>query len=140
MKTASTKPSDIKRQWHILDASDQILGRLSTQIATKLIGKHKPYYTPHLDCGDYVIVINTDKIQTTGGKTKKKVYYHHSGYPGGLKAETLGELMTKNSTRVIELAVKNMLPKNKLRSPRLRRLKVFTGSDHPYTDKLQSQS
>jgi large subunit ribosomal protein L13 len=137
MRTYSTKPSDIKRGWHLLDAHNQILGRLSTKIAQLLQGKTKPYFTPHLDCGDYVVVINSDMVKLTGRKSQTKTYYRHSGFPGGLKAITFNQQLEKDSRKLIEWAVKNMLPKNKLRDPRLRRLKVFKDSQHIYQDKLK---
>lgn len=119
-----------------MDAKNQILGRLSSKVAQKLIGKHKPYFAPHLDCGDYVVIVNSDQIKVTGTKLQKKRYYRHSGYPGGLKQQTLAKFLEKDSTKVIELAVKNMLPKNKLRSRRLNRLKIFANNQHPYEEKL----
>jgi len=138
MKTYTPKANDIKRQWHVVDVSDQILGRISTEIALLLTGKNKSYFTAHLDCGDYVVVTNADKIRITGTKMESKVYYHHSGYPGALKSATLKEKMEKDPRKVIEAAVKGMLPKNKLRDKRMRRLKVFTNATHPYNDKLQA--
>lgn len=140
MKTYSTKPSDIKRTWHVIDAKDQILGRLATDIATKLIGKDKPYFVSHLDCGDYVVITNAEKIAVTGDKLNQKTYYHHSGYPGGLKEEVLKDRLNRSPLKVIEHAVRGMLPKNKLRDQRLRRLKVFVGPEHTYQDKLKSKS
>lgn len=137
MKTYSTKTSDIKRSWHLLDAHNQILGRLATQIAQLLQGKTKPYFTPHLDCGDYVVVINSDTVKLTGRKAQAKTYYRHSGFPGGLKAVTFNQQLKKDSRKLIEWAVNNMLPKNKLRSSRLRRLKVFKTDQHIYQDKLK---
>ena len=126
------KTSDVKREWHIVDAQDKILGRLATDIAQKLIGKHKKEYTPHIDAGDYVVVINAEKIAVTGNKEEQKKYYRHSGFPGGLKVRTLGELRETFPERIIEKAVKNMLPKNKLQSPRMTRLKVYAGAEHPH--------
>ncbi len=136
MKTYSPKATHIHRKWHLIDAKNQVLGRLSTDIATKLIGKHKPYFTPHLDCGDYVVVVNAANIRVTGNKLHTKKYHHHSGYPGGLKSTNLKTLLHQNPLKVIEHSVNGMLPKNKLRTPRLRRLKVFATSTHPYQDKL----
>jgi large subunit ribosomal protein L13 len=136
MKTHVTTPKDIKRTWHLVDAKDQVLGRLSTQIAQKLIGKDKVYFTPALDCGDYVVVVNSDAIAVTGRKMANKTYYRHSNYPGGLKSITLEKQMDKDSRKIIEWAVSSMLPKNKLRDPRLRRLKVFKGAEHNYQDKF----
>lgn len=130
MKTYSAKPSDVTRQWYVVDASEAPLGRLATQIAQLLTGKGKPQFTKHIDCGDYVIVINADKTITTGNKVDKKVYYSHSNYPGGLKEATLGEKMIKDPTFAIRNAVRGMLPVNKLRDDRLLRLKIYAGSDH----------
>lgn len=140
MNTFQPKLKDIKREWHLVDAKDQVLGRLTSKIAQKLIGKHKTYYVPHLDCGDYIVVINAEKIKVTGDKLNQKTYYRHSGFPGALKEEKLGKLLDRRPDRVIELAVRGMLPKNKLRDPRLRRLKVFTSDVHPYQDKLDQKS
>lgn len=130
MKTYSAKPTDIKRKWYVLDASEAPLGRLATQVAILLTGKNKPQFTKHIDCGDYVIVINSDKLLVTGDKKLKKVYYRHTGYPGSIKQVTLAEKMKKDSTEVIIKAVRNMLPVNKLRANRLNRLKVYTGDQH----------
>ena len=137
MKTYSTKQSDIKRSWHIIDAKDQILGRISTQIATLLIGKHKTNFASHLDCGDYVVVINAKDVKVTGNKLNQKVYYHHTGFPGGLRSQVLKDRLAKQPIKVIEHSVKGMLPKNKLQDPRLKRLKVFSQDTHPYADKLK---
>lgn len=137
MRTYSTKQKDIKRQWHLVDLKGRILGRIATQIAQLLQGKDKVYYTPHLDCGDWVVAINAAKIKVTGKKIKEKIYYRHSGYPGGLKAVTFEQQMAKDPRKIIEWAVKNMLPKNKLREGRMRRLKVFAGSEHKYEDKFK---
>ena len=136
MSTYSTKPVDIKRQWHLVDLAGKILGRQATQIAQWLIGKHKIYYAPHLDCGDYVVAINADKVRLTGKKEQQKKYYRHSGYPGGFKEIPFLKQREKDSRKLVEWAVAKMLPKNKLRKRRLRRLKVFTGSNHPYQDKF----
>lgn len=130
MKTYSAKPKDVERKWYLLDASSSTLGRLSTLIAKYLTGKGKPMYTPHVDCGDYVVVVNSDKLKVTGDKEFKKVYYRHSGFPGGIKDATLQERLEKDSTKVIQDAVKGMLPDNKLRSDRLKRLKVYAGEQH----------
>ena len=132
MKTYSTKAADIKREWHVFDASDQVLGRMATQIATLLMGKHKPIFNRHLDIGDFVVVTNADKVRTTGNKNKQKMYYRHSGYPGGLKSISLEEMMDQHPTRVIEHAVKGMLPKNRLRASMMTRLKVYVGETHPH--------
>jgi len=132
MKTYSTKASDIKREWHIIDASDKVLGRLATQIAVLLMGKHKPIFSRHLDTGDFVVVINAEKIRVTGNKTKQKLYYRHSGYPGGLKSISLERMMQTHPTRVIEHAVKGMLPHTRLRAKMMKRLRVHVGYAHPY--------
>ena len=140
MRTYSTKKSDIKRSWHLIDVQGKVLGRSSTQIAQLLIGKTKPYFTPHLDCGDYVVVVNSDQVQVTGRKSKQKTYYHHSNYPSGLKSITFEKQLQKDSRKIIQSAVKNMLPKNKLRSPRLKRLKVFKDNNHIYQDKFKKDA
>lgn len=129
-KTFSAKPADVTRSWHVLDAAEAPLGRLATRAARLLIGKDKPIYTSHIDCGDFVVVINADKLRVTGKKLDDKLYYRHSGYPGGLKTRTLKEQMTKDSTAVIMRAVRGMLPVNKLRAARLKRLKVYAGAEH----------
>jgi len=132
-KTSWKKKESVKRKWYVIDVKDQILGRASTQIASLLIGKHKPEIVPNIDCGDFVVVINSDQIKLTRGKEKKKMYRRHTGYPGGLKEIRFDEQLKKDSTRVIELAVKNMLPKNKLRDGRMNRLFVCKGNEHPHT-------
>jgi len=132
MKTYSTKANDIERQWHVIDASGKTLGRLATQVASLLKGKHKPIYVPHLDTGDYVIVLNAAKVRVTGKKLKQKTYYRHSGYPGGLKAVTYEEMMSAHPTRVIEHAVKGMLPHNRLGRAMFKKLKVYAGDNHPH--------
>ena len=139
MKTTTTKASDIKRSWHQLDAKDQVLGRFATRIAILLQGKNKPYFTSHLDCGDYVVVTNSDAIAVTGRKFKNKIYYSHSNFPNGLKSVSFEEQLTKDSRKIISRAVKNMLPKNKLRDKRLGRLRVFKGNDHTYQDKFKKE-
>lgn len=130
MKTYSAKPTDVERKWYVIDASDAPLGRLSTQIATLLTGKGKPQFTKHIDCGDFVVVVNTDNLVVTGNKMEDKMYYKHSGYPGGLKELQLKEKMAKDSTQVIFKSVRGMLPVNKLRDGRLARLKIYTGTEH----------
>ena len=140
MKTYTPKAKDISRNWHVIDAKDKILGRVSSEIAQLLIGKSKPYFAPHLDCGDYVVVINADKVKVTGNKLDQKVYYHHTNFPGGLRSENLKDRMSRKPELVIEKSVKGMLPKNKLQSKRLVRLKVFTGDKHPYEDKLKKKT
>lgn len=130
MKTYSAKPSDVTRQWYVVDASEAPLGRVATRIATLLTGKGKPQFTKHIDCGDFVVVINAASVATTGDKVNKKVYYRHSGYPGGLKEATLGEKLEKDPAFAITKAVKGMLPVNRLRDERLKRLKVYAGAEH----------
>ena len=138
MKTYSTKASDIKREWHIIDASDKVLGRLATQIAVLLMGKHKPIFSRHLDTGDFVVVINAEKIRVTGNKTKQKLYYRHSGYPGGLKSISLERMMQTHPTRVIEHAVKGMLPHTRLRAKMMKRLRIHVGDAHPYQGQIKA--
>lgn len=133
MKTFSLKPADINRAWVVVDAMDAPLGRLATVIATRLTGKYKPTFTPHVDDGDYVVVINADQLVVTGDKEEKKVYYRHSGFPGGIKARTLKETREQNVAQIIEKAVKGMVPKNKLAAERMARLRVFGGSEHTHT-------
>ncbi len=132
MKTYSTKPSEIEREWHVINASDKILGRLATQVANLLMGKHKPIFCRNLDTGDFVVIINADKVRVTGNKAKQKLYYRHSGYPGGLKSVTLEKMMQTHPTRVIEHAVKGMLPHNRLGAKMVKKLKVYTGDTHPH--------
>jgi len=132
VKTYSAKPEDIQRRWYIVDAEGQTLGRISTTIASVLRGKHKAIFTPHMDCGDYVIVINADKIVVTGNRMDEKMYYRHSGYPGGLTTESMRTVMRKNPTRVITQAVQKMLPKNLLSNQVIRKLKVYSGTEHPH--------
>lgn len=138
-KTFIQKKEEIVREWLEYDATGRVLGRLATEIAQKLIGKHKVTYTPHNDGGDYVVVINAEKIEVTRNKADKKIYYHHSGYPGGLKQRTFAEMIEKNPAKVLELAVKNMLPKNRLRDPRMARLKIIVGNKHPYQSQLKAK-
>ena len=132
VKTISAREEDVQRDWHVVDAQGQTLGRLATQVATLLRGKHKPYYTPHVDCGDYVIVVNAEKIHVTGNKMTQKIYYRHSGYPGGLKQVTLRDQLQKFPGRVVEQAVRGMLPKNRLGRRMFKKLKVYAGPDHPH--------
>lgn len=129
-KSYSAKPSDVKRQWYVVDASEAPVGRISTKIATLLTGKGKPSFTKHIDTGDFVIVINTDKAVFTGLKEEGKIYYRHSGYPGGIKQRTVREQREIDSTKLIESAVLGMLPVNKLRDARMKRLKLYAGSEH----------
>ena len=138
MKTYSTKPTDIERQWHVIDASGKTLGRLATQIAGLLMGKHKPIYSPNLDTGDYVVVINADKVRVTGNKAKQKTYYRHSGYPGGLKSITLEKMMQTNPTRVIEHAVKGMLPHTRLGASMKKKLRVYVGDTYPHPAQVKT--
>ena len=132
MRTYSPKPGDIHREWHIIDATDVILGRLAVQSANLLRGKHKPTFAPHVDTGDFVIVVNAGKVALTGNKRQTKIAYRHSGYPGGLKAVSYEELLTKRPERAIELAVKGMLPHNRLGRQLIKKLKVYPGADHPH--------
>lgn len=129
-KTFSQKPADVTRRWILIDAESAPLGRVSTEIAKYLIGKYKPTYTPHVDGGDYVVVINAEKAVVTGNKEKGKIYYRHSGFPGGIKDATLAEVREKFPERIIESAVKGMLPKNKLSPERMKRLKIYVGPEH----------
>lgn len=133
MKTYSQKPSEVTRRWVLIDAKDAPLGRVATEIAKYLIGKYKPTYTPHIDGGDYVVVINAKEVKVTGDKEEGKIYYRHSGFPGGIKDASLKEVREKFPERIIESAVKGMLPKNKLSPERMQRLRVFPGSDHAHT-------
>ena len=132
MRTFSPKDSDITRQWHVIDASGVVLGRLASQAAVLLRGKHKPIFAPHVDTGDFVIVVNADKVALTGNKLEQKRAYRHSGYPGGLRAVGYAELMAKHPERAVEKAVRGMLPKNSLGRKTLRKLKVYAGPDHPH--------
>lgn len=132
IKTYSPKASEIKREWHLIDATDEVLGRLSSRIAGLLMGKHKPMFVRHLDTGDYVVVINAEKVRVTGNKLKQKLYRRHSGYPGGLKTVTLEKLMQTHPTRAIEYAVKGMIPHNKLGNQIIKKLRVYVGDVHPH--------
>ena len=132
MRTYSTRASDVEHQWHVVDASGKTLGRLASQIATLLMGKHKAIYVPYLDTGDYVIVLNAAKVRVTGKKAKQKVYYRHSGYPGGIKAITFEKMLAAHPTRVIEHAVRGMLPRNRLGRAMFKKLKVYAGDSHPH--------
>jgi large subunit ribosomal protein L13 len=141
MKSCTIKPADFagKSNWVEVDATGHTLGRLATQIAHILRGKHKPTFTPHIDCGDSVVVVNADKIKVTGNKLRDKVYYHHTGYIGGIKAITAEDLMEKNPAQLINKAVKGMLPKNKLARKQILKLKVYAGSEHPHKGQKPSQ-
>ena len=132
MKTLSTKPADVIRKWFLVDATDKTLGRLSTEIARRLRGKHKPEYTPHVDTGDYIIVVNAEKIHVTGNKLNDKMYYHHTGYIGNMKKTNLSDLLEEHPERVIETAVKGMLPKNPLGRAMFSKLKVYAGPEHKH--------
>ncbi len=133
MKTQFAKKGEVDRKWYILDANGMVLGRLASKVAAYLRGKTKPVFTPNVDTGDFVIVVNADKVRLTGRKLDEKVYYHHSGYPGGLKAETARQRLNKNPERLIIDAVKGMLPKNRLGRAMLKKLKVYKGTEHPHT-------
>src|SRR3990167_175748 len=133
MKTFSAKAHEVKHDWFVVDASDKVLGRLASRVALRLRGKHKAEYTPHVDTGDYIIVTNAEKIKVTGNKVKQKLYYRHSEYPGGIKSESFEKLLARNPARIIELAIKGMLPKNPLGREMFRKLKVYVGNDHPHT-------
>ena len=139
MKTYSTKLSDIKHQWKVIDASGKVLGRLASEVASLLRGKHKPIYSPHLDTGDYVVVVNAAKVRVTGNKEKQKIYYRHSGYPGGLKSTSLEKMRETHPTRVIEYAVKGMLPHNRLGRAMIKKLKVYAGDTHPHQAQTKEQ-
>jgi len=130
MKTYSAKPETVKRDWFVVDATDKVLGRLASEIAHRLRGKHKPVYTPHVDTGDYIVVINADKIRVTGNKEDDKLYHRHSGYPGGLKTVNLKDVRSKNADRIITSAVRGMLPKNPLGRAMLGKLRVYSGTEH----------
>ena len=132
MKTFSAKPETVQRDWYIVDAAGQTLGRLATEIASRLRGKHKPEYTPHVDTGDYIVVINAEQVRVTGKKTSDKKYYSHTGFPGGIKEITFEKLIDKAPERVLEAAVKGMLPRNPLGRDMYRKLKVYAGSNHPH--------
>lgn len=140
MKTYSVKAGDIKRDWRVIDASGEILGRMAADVARLLMGKHKPTFSRHLDTGDYVVVINAAKIRVTGNKLKDKIYYRHSGYPGGLKEVTLERMLKKNPARVIEHAVKGMLPKNRLGAQMFKKLKVYAGEAHPHQAQTRTET
>ncbi|GAA5146261.1 50S ribosomal protein L13 [Nocardioides marinquilinus] len=132
MRTFSPKPADLQRQWHVIDAEDVVLGRLAVECATLLRGKHKPTYAPHMDTGDFVIVVNAEKVALAGNKAQTKKVYRHSGYPGGLTETAIGDLLAKDARKVVENAVWGMLPKNKLSRAQLTKLKVYAGPEHPH--------
>jgi large subunit ribosomal protein L13 len=131
--TVSTKPATVKQDWYVVDAAGKTLGRLSTELARRLRGKHKPEFTPHMDAGDYLVVVNAEKITVTGNKLDEKIYYRHSGYPGGLRERTLREQLDRQPTEVLRKAVKGMLPRNKLGRAQLTKLKIYVGPEHPHT-------
>jgi large subunit ribosomal protein L13 len=132
MKTFSAKPESVKREWLVVDATDKVLGRLASEIARRLRGKHKPEYTPHVDTGDYIVVVNAEKIRLTGQKETDKQYFHHTGYPGGIKSVSANKLREKAPHRILETAVKGMLPKNPLGRAMLKKLKIYSGPEHSH--------
>jgi large subunit ribosomal protein L13 len=132
VSTYSPKPSEITRAWHVIDASDVVLGRLAVQAATLLRGKHKPTFAPHLDTGDFVVVVNAEKIAVSGNKREGKFIYRHSGFPGGLKKRTVGEMIEKHPEKLVEKAIQGMLPKNRLGRAQAKKLKVYAGPEHPH--------
>jgi large subunit ribosomal protein L13 len=133
MKTYSAKPSEVKRDWYVVDASDKVLGRLAAEIAHRLRGKHKPEFTRHIDTGDFIVVVNVEKLRVTGNKAKDKIYNRHSGYPGGLYTTSFEKMQAKHPARVLEKAVKGMLPKGPLGYAMLKKMKAYAGTDHPHT-------
>ena len=132
MRTYTPKPGDVQRQWHVIDATDVVLGRLASQVAVLLRGKHKPTFAPHVDTGDFVVIINADKVALTGHKLEQKRAYRHSGYPGGLRSESYVELLEKHPTKAVEKAVRGMLPKNSIARAQITKLKVYAGPEHPH--------
>jgi large subunit ribosomal protein L13 len=132
MKTYSTRAKDIEREWWVINAADKTLGKVATEVANLLMGKHKPIYAPYIDTGDYVVVVNAAKVKVTGKKAEEKIYYRYSGYPGGLKSPSFKEVFSQNPSRVIELAVKGMLPHNRLGRAMFKKLKVYPGNEHPH--------
>lgn len=138
-RTHQPKGKEVRRDWHIIDAKEKVLGRLSTEIAGFLVGKHKRDYVPHLDCGDYVVVVNSEKVKLTGKKEEKKFYFRHSGYPGGAKTIPVSRVRREKPTEIIRLSVLGMLPKNRLRDDRVQRLKLFVGLKHPYQEKFSKE-
>ena len=139
MKTISAKAETVVRDWYVIDAADRTLGRLATFVATRLRGKHKAEFTPHVDTGDYIVIVNADKVRVTGKKSKDKLYYRYSGYPGGMKSKSFEEMIASSPEQVIELAVKGMMPKNRLSRAMLGKLKVYPGPDHPHTAQQPKQ-
>lgn|SRR3989338_145428 len=132
MKTYIAKPQEVEKKWYIIDAENKVLGRMATKIADKLRGKDKPIFAPHMDCGDFIVVINAGKVKLTGNKEEKKVYSRHSGYPGGYREIKAGRLLELKPTKLLEFAVRGMLPKNRLRNELMKKLKLYAGSDHPH--------
>jgi large subunit ribosomal protein L13 len=139
MRTYSTKAKDIEREWWVVDATDKTLGSVATKVASLLMGKHKPIYAPYIDTGDYVVVVNAARVRVTGNKPEQKMYYRHSGYPGGLKGASFKELFNKEPGRVIELAVKGMLPHNRLGRDMFKKLRVYAGDEHPHQAQTSSR-
>ena len=133
MKTFSAKPETVQHNWYVVDASGKVLGRLASQIALRLRGKHKPEYTPHVDTGDYIVVLNVEKLRVTGRKAQNKIYHRHSGYPGGIYSTNFTKLQARHPDRVLRLAVKGMLPKGPLGYAMIKKMKMYTGADHPHT-------
>ena len=136
MRTYSPKPGEVTRAWHVIDAQDVVLGRLATQAATLLRGKHKPTYAPHVDCGDFVVIVNADKVALTGNKRDNEFVYRHSGHPGGLRKQSYGEVLDSRADRLVEKAIKGMLPKNRLGRAISSKLKVYSGPSHPHAAQL----
>jgi len=133
MKTFSAKPAEVKHEWFVLDATDKVLGRVASEVALRLRGKHKAIYTPHVDTGDYIIVVNAEKLRVTGAKAEQKVYYRHSGYPGGISSESYGEFLDRKPADAVRHTIKGMLPKGPLGRAQIGKLKVYAGPDHPHS-------
>jgi large subunit ribosomal protein L13 len=133
MRTYSAKPGDVRQDWYVVDAAGQVLGRLAAELARRLRGKHKPEFTPHIDTGDYIVVVNADKLRVTGKKAQNKIYYRHSGYPGGIYSTNFAKLHARHPDRVLKLAVKGMLPKGPLGYAMLKKMKIYAGASHPHT-------
>ena len=133
MKTFSAKAAEVTHEWFVIDATDKVLGRVASEVALRLRGKHKAIYTPHVDTGDFIVIVNADKLRVTGNKAEDKMYYRHSGYPGGLRSRTLAEQLDRRPTEVIRAAVKGMLPRNRLARQQLTKLKVYAGPEHPHS-------
>jgi len=133
MKTFSAKPAEVVHEWFVIDATDKVLGRVASEVALRLRGKHKAIYTPHVDTGDFIVIVNAEKIRVTGNKAEDKIYYRHSGYPGGLKSRTLEEMLDRRPEEVIRLAVKGMLPRNRLARRQITKLKIYAGPEHPHS-------